>query len=408
MAQHSSEKTGDTQSKPYCVNIFPADSTGCNFYRNLCPQITVQHMVGNVLFNNCAKFMVDDNFFTGVNVNILQRQVNDNQASYYLKYVVPLSHKTGSWIVYNIDDCIHKDDIPKYNTAWDAYQDPNYYNNIRCMLNASDFVLVTTDELRTYYETKFGVPHNNFIVIPNYIPQWWMGHCFNFDKTMKQYDINVTKNHKPRIGIIGSPSHYDIRDLHEKNDITDIAPYIEKTVDKYQWVIFGSVIPELRSLVADGKIEYHRGIDVMHYPDVISSLNLQFIVAPLLDNTFNRCKSNIKLTESWAMGICCAAQNLPAYSKYTDDVFESNDELDALLDNTLKDADTFASKIQQNHENMKDWWLETHLTDWIRLYKVRQKPLLINIDKSDNEKLKEPGVVAPNIKKSMNNGGENL
>lgn len=399
MAQQSSENNGINQPRPYCVNIFPADSTGCNFYRNLCPQLTVQHMVGNILFNNCAKFMVDDNFFTGTNVNILQRQVNDSQANYYLNYVVPLSHKTGSWIVYNIDDCIHKDDIPKYNTAWESYQNPSFYGNIKSMLNASDFVLVTTEELRDYYETKFGVPHDNFIVIPNYIPQWWMGHCYNFDKSMKQYDINVVKKHKPRIGIIGSPSHYDINDIHEKNDITDVVSYIEKTVDKFQWVIFGSIIPELKSLAKEGKVEFHRGIDVMHYPDVISSLNLQFIVAPLLDNIFNRCKSNIKLTESWALGICCAAQNLPAYSKYTEDVFGNNDELDALIEHTLKDADSFSSKIRNNYEKMKDWWLETHLTDWIRLYKVRQKPLMFNfnLDTSETKKPMETEIVPPSI-----------
>lgn len=401
------------KSNPFCVNIFPADVTGCDFYRNFCPRETVEHGVGNVMFNTCRKFLVDDNFFKGANVNILQRQVNNAQCEYYLKYIVPMSRKCGSWIVYNIDDCIHKDDIPRYNKAWEVYQDEQYMKNIRMMLNASDFVLVTTQELGDYYCERFGVNPDSLIVIPNYLPMWWIGHCYDLEKSVKEFNLNKAR---PRIGLIGAPSHYDVNRKKLDNDITAILPYIRKTVKDYRWVIFGSKIPELEDLVASNDVEYHHGIDILHYPDTVRALSLQYIVAPLQDNTFNRCKSNIKLTESWAMGIGCAAQDLCCYNKYTKDVFSDGDSLDAILKRDLADEQSFSQKIYDNHIKMNEWWLETHLSMWLRLYKLRQKPLLYNYDSVVSQQkvqqsatdggIEAPKIRIPKLDKPLNQNGE--
>ena len=396
------------KSNPFCINIFPADTTGCDFYRNFCPRETVEHCVGNIMFNTCRKFLVDDNFFRGTNVNILQRQVNNPQCEYYLKYIIPMSRKCGSWIVYNIDDCIYKDDIPKYNKAWEVYQDEQYMQNVYKMLNASDFVLVTTNELGEYYCKRFGVSPDSIVVIPNYLPKWWIGHCYNREKSLSNYSEN---RKRPRIGLIGAPSHYDVNKKNIDNDITGILPYIRKTVKDFKWVIFGSKIPELEDLVASRDIEYHGGIDILHYPDKICSLNLQYVVAPLKDNTFNRCKSNIKLTESWAMGIGCAAQDICSYNKYTTDVFKDGDSLDEILRRDLKDAGTFETKISSNYKKMDEWWLETHLDSWLKLYRMRQKPLLFNYDSSKNApkpqqksdvEIEAPKIVIPKIEGKEN------
>lgn len=367
--------------QPYCVNIFPADTTGCDFYRNFAPQTTIEHCVGNITFNTCRKFMVDTNFFHNVNVNVLQRQVNNAQREYYLKYIIPMSRRCGSWIVYNIDDCIHKDDIPKYNKAWEVYQSDEFMDNIKRMLNESDFVLVTTDELGKYYVDKFGVSEDNVVVIPNTVPYWWMGHCFNVDRKRAEYREYVEKQHKPRIGLIGAPSHYDCGNKKIENDITGILGYIKKTLKDYQWVIFGAEIPELEEYVKSGEVQYRSGIDILHYPNLLNGLSLQYVVAPLVDNTFNRCKSNIKLTESWAMGFGCAAQDICCYNKYTEDVFSDDESLDAILKRDLSSEDVFIKKITENYGKMESWWLENNLSRWLELYHLRQKPLVLDYDR---------------------------
>ena len=392
----------DSAASPFCVNIFPADSTGCDFYRNLAPRETVEHCIGDVTFNTCRKFTLDINFFKGVNVNILQRQVSDAQCEYYLKFIIPMSRRCGSWIVYNIDDCIHKDDIPTYNKAWSVYQSDKYMDNIKRMVNASDFLLVTTEELGNYYHDRFGVDKDNLITIPNYVPYWWIGHFYDLEKKVQQYNEHVTKNHKPRIALIGAPAHYDTEKKGLPNDITPILSYIKKTIKDYQWIIFGSEIPELQEYVDRHEIEYHRGIDILHYPDALNRLNLQYIVAPLADNTFNRCKSNIKLTESWALGVGCAAQNICTYNKYTNDVFDGGDGLDAILKRDLASEESYAKKLEDNHILMQNWWLENHINEWTQLYHLRQKPLVFNYDQAvASEKLKtahsNEGIQPPKI-----------
>lgn len=369
-------------SCPYTVNIFPADTTGCNWYRNLAPQLTMEQCIGGVTFNTCRKFVIDKDFFRFVNVNIIQRQVTSYQRDYFLKFIMPMSQKFGSWIVYNVDDCIHKDDVPVYNKSHDTYNTPGYSENIKEMLNATDFILVTTDELGNYYKDRFGITDEQIIVIPNYIPFWWMGASFNKERIMASFKANVTEKHRPRIGIIGAPAHYDTGNKKVENDITHLLPYIRKTIKDYQWVVFGSMIPELENEISRGEIEAYHGIDILQYPRMLCNLNLQYVVAPLLDNVFNRCKSNIKLTESWASGFGCAAQDLCCYNKYTNDVFSDDDSLHSILSRDLKNADAFEAKIVSNHKQMANWWLESHMTDWIRLYKLRQKPLIFDFDSS--------------------------
>jgi O-antigen biosynthesis protein len=401
MDDSNKEKQEASEPSPFCVNIFPADSTGCDFYRNFAPRETVEHCIGDVTFNTCRKFTIDMNFFKGVNVNVLQRQVSDAQCEYYLKFIIPMSRKCGSWIVYNIDDCIHKDDIPKYNKAWDVYQSDKYMDNIKKMVQSSDFVLVTTEELGKYYVDRFGASEDSIICIPNYVPFWWMGHFYDIARISYNYDVHVNKNHRPRIALIGAPAHYDVNKKGLDNDITPILDYVKKTIKDYQWVVFGSTIPELQEYIDRKEIEFYSGIDILHYPYTLHCLNLQYIVAPLADNVFNRCKSNIKLTESWALGVGCAGQNICTYNKYTNDVFDDGESLDAILKKDLASVEDFTRKIDENHKRMKDWWLEGHLNEWLDLYHLRQKPLVFNYDGIEKAEsgVKTPtdDVIAPKI-----------
>lgn len=365
-------------SKPFICNIFPADSSGCNFWRNHCPMYTIEGITKDILFNINRRFIADPGYFNGVNINIFQRQVSNDQSHYFNNFIVPVSKAKGGWIIYNIDDCIHKDDIPAYNTAFEAYQAPGLMENIKLMMNNSDFVLVTTDELKQYYNEKFDVPIENIIVIPNYLPRWWMGGFYDKEVSTKLY----RKYHKrPRIGIISSSSHFDMNNKKIDDDSTEIAKYIRKTCGQYRWVIFGTIIPSLTDLMMKGDVEYYQGCDILHYPQALKSLQLQAIVAPLLDNTFNRCKSNIKLLEGWAMGIPVIAQNLPTYSKYTDRVFSNNEELEKMIAACIGNEYRYETEIEKNYKKVQDWWLEGNIDKWLSLYKLRPKPIVIDLDK---------------------------
>lgn len=366
-----------SNSKPFICNIFPADTSGCNAWRNYFPMLTVESLNKDIIFNVNRRFIVDQSFFNGVNLNICQRQVSTPQAHYFNNFIIPVSKAKGGWVIYNIDDCIHKDDIPKYNTAWESYQSDELMTNIKSMMDNSDFILVTTQELKDYYNTKFNVPNSKIIIIPNYIPKWWMGGLYDKTNSIKLYRKN---RHKPRVGIISSASHFNLNNKDSNDDSAEISKFIRATCTKYRWVIFGSVIPSIIDLLQNRDVEFHEPCDIFHYPQALKNLNLQAIVAPLVDNIFNRCKSNIKLLEGWASGIPVIVQNLPTYSKYTDSVFSNNTELGEMLDKIIGNEYRYESTIDTNFAKMNDWWLENNLDKWMYLYKLRAKPIEFNFD----------------------------
>lgn len=55
------------------------------------------------------------------------------------------------------------------------------------MLNAADFVTVTTDYLKNFYHEHYGVPLENIIAIPNLLPKWWFGDRYDPERKLKQF-----------------------------------------------------------------------------------------------------------------------------------------------------------------------------------------------------------------------------
>ena len=383
---------------PFTAILHPADTTGCSFYRMTAPYLTLQSMLKSdeVNITIARRFIVDPQFYNGVNMVMSQRQVSDPQEKYFNDFLIPLSKSRGMWSIYNIDDVIHSDDIPKYNRAWDMYQDDNLMSNIHSMVNGSDFVLVTTDELAEYFNERFDVPLENIIVIPNYLPHWWMSGRYDLNKTM-----TLLKKHekRPRIGIISSASHYDVANQNGGvDDVSHIADYIRSTVNKYRWVFFGTSPPPLKDLVESGKIELHGGCDIMTYPHALHELNLNCIVAPLEDNIFNRCKSNIKLLEGWAFGIPVIAQDLPTYSKYTDMVFKTDKELNTQLNKLFGDTQKYRKIVKDNRQRVETgdknapngWWLEKNISKWVNVFKLRSKTIEIDLENYINKQNNQP------------------
>jgi len=328
----------------------------------------------NLNFVDSMKLIIDPRFFYDIRVVHLQRQVNDAQAEYFLKFLKPLSENIGFWICYSVDDVIKYEDIPKYNFAREVYNNKQFFAN------------VTTDILKQYYVDNYGIQENKVVVIPNYLPRWWVGEIYDIAKQKASYSSN---RNKPRIGIPLSSSHYDVKGINDwKDDLTGINNFIRNTTDKYQWVFMGHVPKKLEDLAKDGKIEVIPGSDLLNYPrELWQRGRFQAIVTPLEDNIFNRCKSNIKLIEGWSLGIPVIAQDLPCYSKYTDCTFKDENELQNQLDRVLGSKARYTKMIEHNR-NIVDhgdehapngWWLEKNLKRWYQMYTLPQRTIKINL-----------------------------
>lgn len=367
---------------------YPADVGGCGHYRMKFPSWSLQTIRRDVRFIESMKLIVDPNFYRDLRVVRLQRQVNDAQCDFFLKFLAPLSQSIGFWLIYELDDVIKYEDIPSYNHAKKAFSNKKFFQNVKNMFHAADFMTVTTENLKQYYCKNYDIPQEKVIVIPNYLPRWWIGETFNLDRQMLQF--NEFKN-KPRIGLPLSSSHYDITGVNNyQDDVTHITDFVRKTVNKYTWVFTGNVPKQLEDLARTRKIEVHPGSDLLNYPRELWRKNLQAIVAPLQDNIFNRCKSNIKLLESWSLGIPSIVQDLPCYSQYTNWIFKDSNGLQNQLDKLFQDNKRYKKIIKQNR-HIVDYgdnkllpnggWLEKNLSKWNEIFTLPQKTLRFDLTK---------------------------
>lgn len=362
--------------------IQPADTSGCAAYRMWFPYWHMRQITRETAFVESPKAIADQTFFRGFRHAMIQRAVHDGAHAYFMQFLKPLSERLGFWLTYNVDDCMGH--IPKYNNAHDKYCEPKIQQNIKEMLQAADFMIVTTPYIKDYYANHYGVPAENIIDIPNYMPRWWVGETYNIDRITADYRANVKK---PKIGIISSLSHFDLTGSNNYvDDFTHVNEFIRSTVDRYEWCFYMRVPKQLEDLAKSGKITIYPASDVMNYVRELYEKRFQLIIAPLQDNVFNRCKSNIKLIECWSLGIPVIAQNLPLYSKYTDSVFTDANDLQNKIDETLKSENYYRKTVQSNRkvvdygdENSPDgWWLEKNMAKWFKLFTMPNKKMSVS------------------------------
>ena len=324
------------------------------------------------------------------------------------------------WLIYEIDDNMSDQFIPKYNRGRAAFEGEQIQSNIKQMLNTADFVTVTTDYIKNFYHKHYDVPIENIIAVPNLLPRYWFGDKYDPEKKVEQFKKFKAK---PRIGIVSSLSHYNVDNVMEDanglaarkrqkpdgtsvwvneqnkeipeselhkitDDFDDIADCVRKTVNDFQWVFFGYCPPQVKDLADAKKIEVHGGVPLLNYASKFYNLQLQAVIAPIKKTEFNFCKSHIKTMECAALGVPLYATRCLPYDRVMPDefLFDSADELrEKLLKLKFLSVNAYRSNIERQwkwlnspcHEgdfDIVNYWLEDNLNNvWIPLFKLRQK-----------------------------------
>jgi hypothetical protein len=376
------------QKEIFNVILQPADFGGCAHYRMKFNYWAVASTKTNIQFIESVKLLPFQQMYVDTRVVRMQRQVNDTQSQYIQNFLMPLSEVHGFWNIYEVDDVLHQDDVPKYNAGWEKYQNPKFANNISNNMNACDFVTVTCDELKNYFINRFKVSKEKLIVIPNYLPYWWFGNLYNEEKIKQRFRSLSTR--KPRIGFLTSISHFDVFNQNNGiDDYTHVLDFIRNNVDKYEFYFIGGFPPHLNDLREDKKVYYHGGYDILNYPVAIDGYNFDLVIAPLKDNTFNKCKSNIKFIETAALGIPAICQNLTPYKPYTDLLFNKENDLQDQIDSLLSNEEKYLEVVRANKDILDNgntiapngYWLEKNIHRWVELYTLPRKTTTFDIDK---------------------------
>lgn len=224
-----------------------------------------------------------------------------------IKKIITFAKQHNIKTIFEIDDLVTN--VPPEHPSYTYYTDTR--DDIIEIMKNVDAVTVTNDRLKS----KYGAYNSNIYVLPNLVDERiWDA---QFLRHVTHDDIVI--------GYSGSPTHVF--------DFKPVIPAIKNVMGKYKNVIFkfiGCLPDELKNMP---NIRHIPLIDRYEdYAKVLINANFTFAIAPLQDNEFNQCKSNIKFLEYSA----CRYPGI--YSKagpYIDSI--ENRDTGLLVSNTTKE-----------------------------------------------------------------------
>tara|TARA_R110002167_G_scaffold76709_2_gene213506 strand:- start:881 stop:2089 length:1209 start_codon:yes stop_codon:yes gene_type:complete len=342
-------KSPETQL-PRFLNYY-ADYSGCGHWRMIWPE-QVMNAHNKAVVHGTTVMNVDERYYVQAKGVRIQRQATPQQLQ-FVKWLRQVADKNNFRLIYEIDDICFHEDIPDYNKYKTAFTDPAIRQSAQEMMEICDEITVTCPFMQDYYKSKTN--NKNVTVIPNFMPKFWLGGKSNINRTMESYDKN---KRKPRILYAGSGAHFDVENRTKfRDDFEHVNEVIRRTADKYQWVFIGAHPLPLRDLIQNGKVEFHPWKRLYEYGQGLYDLNVNLIVAPLQDNTFNRAKSDLKYIEACALGLPIVCQDICTYEN-APIRFKTGDEMIDQINNTLKDRSRYKSLCKKASQYADTRWLE--------------------------------------------------
>jgi glycosyltransferase involved in cell wall biosynthesis len=228
-------------------------------------------------------------------------------------------------------------------------------------------VTVSTPQLAREY-----FPYNqNIFVIPNYLDQ-------------EKWDQPIVKRNdgKIRIGWCGGNAHAD--------DLLMISKVLDKIVKEYKGKVVFETIGMTRQELAgvfpmkifnetcpscsyEGEIHHFPGESLDNYPLVLASKGWDIAVAPVINNSFGNCKSDLKIKEYSASGIPMVASPVIPYKEAAADgaqiLFANTfEEWYNCLKNLIEDSEKRSEMARSNKEWVGRHWIQNNVEKIFEVY----------------------------------------
>lgn len=211
-------------------------------------------------------------------------------------------------------------------------------------LELSDRLIVSTQPLADYYASHC----RDIRLVPNALD---MRHWGGLQRPARERE-------RLRIGWAGAAQHL--------GDLRLVQRVVQALADQVDWVFMGMCPDELRPYVK----EFHTFVSYKDYPAKLASLDLDIAIAPLENNPFNACKSNLRLLEYGAMGWPVVCSDVYPYQADNPPVLRVPDDDGAWLDalgRLIADAGFRHTQGQALHDWLQArYTLERHAEDWFR------------------------------------------
>ncbi len=259
-----------------------ADPYGCGHYRVIQPLMAMRDatLIDGTISGNLLSPVELERY--APDAIILQRQTTEER----VEVIRRMKAFSQAFKVYELDDYLPN--LPMKNMHRKLIT-KDAVKALRQGLGFVDRFVVSTPALAE----AFADLHADIRVVKNRLPvSWWQG-------LQSQRRISA----KPRVGWAGGNSHTGDLEL-----ITDV---VKELADEVEWVFFGMCPEALRPYVH----EFHGGVPIDQYPQALANLNLDLALAPVEQNLFNECKSNLRLLEYGACGFPVICSDIRCYQE---------------------------------------------------------------------------------------------
>jgi hypothetical protein len=314
----------------------PSDDTGCGQYRVIKPlKAMMQKGIGDGLISFRALVPAELERLQPDTI-IFQRPL----ARDFLDLMKHSRIYSNAFKVYEIDDLITNIPLKNY---FRSQHPKDTVNLLREGIAKVDRLIVSTPGLAEAYSGW----NSDTRVLELKLPLEWWGNL----------NITRTEHKKPRVGWAGGSSHL--------GDLELIADVVKDLADEVDWIFFGMCPQKLRPYVK----EYHSGVPIHMYPQKLASLDLDVAIAPLENNQFNDCKSNLRLLEYGICGYPVICSNSRAFSESNLPVTIVKNKyknwIDAIRGHINDRQYLFSAGLKLKNSVLQDWLLdENQLTYW--------------------------------------------
>jgi len=314
------------------------EESAVTHYR-IAPFLDLARTDGHFIFQYPPETLTDD-LCRGLDVLIIHRPASESEmkAVYRAKWA-------GVAIWLDLDDMLWA--IPPANAAYLNYS-PQVHTCITDAMRVADVVTVSTQALKEQVQIEFGKTAN---VIPNawndrddYLPDFW----------------NLPQNSITKVAHRGSNTHS--ADLFQvRHAFQDIENVHFEFFGFIPWFLLSEYGGNLRTLNVTGW-----SYNLAEFMKRLFAFKPQFVVFPLEDNIFNKCKSNIAWQEATQAGaITIAPSSMPEFSSVPCILYDDEAGLIEILHRVSEPG---------NSEFYNELYLKNvkHLRDYYALSKVNR------------------------------------
>lgn len=284
-------------------------------------------------------------------------------------------HKQGARVIFEADDAYidsygrERKNLQHISGKWreDAIQ----------TVKECDAITVTTWRLAEHFRQFTDKP---IYILPNYLDRDWYGEPIALPKRATD---------EIRIGWFGSKGHYE--------DLRMVVDALKEVIEeepraKLVYMGYGGMSSDKASTevgwgedvfkeIPRSRREFYRPVEAEFWGEKHRLLSLDIGIAPLVDDFFNHCKSNIKWIEYTETGVpCVVSPTVYCEHPVFKNVSTVKEEVTALVANTKEEwknailylvrNESERKRIAENarEEVNKNWVLDHQWVDWYSVY----------------------------------------